>query len=109
MAPKYTIINNLADEIPDIPPDSIISRTIYSDDQVKAVLFGFAPGQELSEHTASTAAVLYFVSGTAEIKLGQDRSQAQPGTYVHMEAHLPHSIKAETAVVMLLLLPRSGE
>lgn len=108
MASNYTIINNLVEEIPDIPVDSIISRTIFSDDQVKAVLFGFAPGQELSEHTASTAAVLYVVEGKAEIKLGDDRLPAQPGTYVHMESHLPHSIKAETSVVMLLLLLRTG-
>ncbi len=106
MASKYTILNNLVDEIPDIPTDSIVSKTIFSDDQVKAVLFGFAPGQELSEHTASTAATLYIVSGQAEMKLGNDSFAAQPGTYVHMEPHLPHSIKAETSTVMLLLLLR---
>jgi len=107
MGPKYTILSDLGDEIPNVPSDSIISRTIFSDDQVKAVLFGFAPGQELSEHTASTAAVLYFVSGRAEMKLGTDLLAAQPGTYVHMEPHLSHSIKAETDTVMLLLLLRS--
>ncbi|MGW8249328.1 MAG: cupin domain-containing protein [Anaerolineales bacterium] len=105
---SYTFLSNLADEIPDIPADSIISRTIYTDEQVKAVLFGFAPGQELSEHTAATPAILYFVSGEASLQLEAERMEARPGTYVHMQANQPHSIKAETYTVMLLLLLRSS-
>src|SRR3972149_6584847 len=58
MNSAYAFFENLASEIPEIPPDSIISRTIYGDEQVKVVLFGFAQGQELSEHTASQAALL---------------------------------------------------
>ena len=41
-----------------ITEESTISRTVHQDDRLKAVLFGFAPGQELSEHTASVPAVL---------------------------------------------------
>lgn len=108
MERKYTFLSNLLEEIPEIPTDSIISRTIYTDPQLKAVLFGFAAGQELSEHTAATAAILYFVSGKASLRLGADRMEAQPGTYVHMQANLPHSIHADTDTIMLLLLLRSG-
>jgi quercetin dioxygenase-like cupin family protein len=108
MGLNYTFLSNLVDEIPEIPAGSIISRTIYTDDQVKAVLFGFAPGQELSEHTAATPAIIYFVSGEASLQMGADRMAAQPGTYVHMQANQPHSIKADTYTVMLLLLLRSG-
>ena len=38
------------------PEDGILSRTLFNDDRVKAVVFGFGKGEELSEHTASTAA-----------------------------------------------------
>lgn len=100
----YTYFENLASEIPEIPPDSIVSRTLYEDDQHKAVLFGFAAGQELSEHTASQTALLYFVQGQAKLTLGEDESLAQPGTWVRMAARLPHSVQAETTLVMLLLL-----
>ena len=100
----YTYFEDLATEISEIPPDSIVSRTLYEDDQHKAILFGFAAGQELSEHTASQTALLYFVQGEAKLTLGEDESKAGPGTWVRMEPRLPHSVLAETTLVMLLLL-----
>jgi quercetin dioxygenase-like cupin family protein len=81
-----------------------LSRTIYQDDQVKAVLFGFAAGQELSEHTASRPAILWFVQGQATVGLGMDQREAVAGTWIHMQAGLTHSIAAKTPVVMLLVL-----
>lgn len=102
----YTYFMNMAAELPEIPPDSILSRTVYGDDQVKVVLFGFAPGQELSEHTASQTALLYFVQGEAQLTLGGEQQAAGPGTFVRMEPGLPHSVQAQTPLVMLLLLLR---
>ena len=104
MESVYSYTANLADLLPDIPADSIISRTLYAGDDVKATLFGFAAGQELSEHTASQPAILHFLQGDADLALGDDRYEAHPGTWAHMPAHLPHSIRARTPVVMLLLL-----
>ncbi len=104
----YAYFANLIDTLPDIPADSIVSRTLHSGDDVKAVLFGFAAGQELSEHTASMPATLIFLQGEADIKLGEDRMSAQAGTLVHMPPNLTHSISAKTPVVMLLLLLRGG-
>jgi quercetin dioxygenase-like cupin family protein len=109
MKSTYTFLKDLALEIPDIPADSILSRTIYQDDHVKAVLFGFAEGQELSEHTASQPALLFFVRGEARLTLGDDEMKAQPGAWVHMAPRLAHSVHAETPVVMLLLLLRGTE
>jgi quercetin dioxygenase-like cupin family protein len=86
------------------PVDGIISRTIYQDDRVKAVLFGFGALQELSEHTASKPAIMHFLSGEADVTLGGKPLAAVPGTWVHMAAGLAHSIVAKTPVVMLLLL-----
>jgi quercetin dioxygenase-like cupin family protein len=76
----YVFIPNLAETMPDIPENSTLSRTIYEDNQVKAVLFSFAQGQELSEHTASKPAILHFVQGEAQVTLGGDISQATAGT-----------------------------
>jgi quercetin dioxygenase-like cupin family protein len=100
----YTFLPDLNDLMSEISPDTIISRTFYSDDQLKSVLFGFAEGQELSEHTASKPAILQFLSGEAQLTLGEDVLEARPGTWVHMPAHLPHSVLAQTPVIMLLLL-----
>ncbi len=101
---NYALFNDLAGQMPEIPPDSIISRTIYSDDQIKAILFGFAPGQELSEHTASVPAIIQILQGEGRLGLGGETSEARPGTWVHMPAGLPHSLLAHTPLIMLLLM-----
>ena len=103
----YKYFGNLAGEIPEIPADSIISRTIYKDDQVNVVLFGFAPGQELSEHTASQPALLYFVEGQATLTLDEDVLEAGPGTWTRMPPRMAHRILARSKLVMLLILLRS--
>ena len=100
----FTFINNLAGMMTDIPADSIISRTFYSDDGVKGILFGFAAGQELSEHTAARPAILHFLSGEAQLTLGEESLTAGPGTWIHMAARLPHSVLAQTPTTMLLVL-----
>jgi quercetin dioxygenase-like cupin family protein len=99
----YTMFLDLAKETQ--PPDKgILSRTLYHDDRLKVVIFGFAQGEELSEHTASMPAVLYFLQGEARLTLGDDTLEAKPGTWVHMSKGLRHSIQANAPVVMLLLL-----
>ena len=97
-------VPNLLDLLPATPPDSILSRSVYSDEALKVILFRFAPGQELSEHTAARPAVLHFLQGEADLTLGGASSVAGPGTGAHMPAHMPHSVKARTEVVMLLLM-----
>ena len=99
----YTHILDLAKEA-EPPADGKSSKTIYQNDQIKAVVFGFGQGQGLSEHTAAKPAMLYFVKGEASVGLGDDVHDAQAGTWVHMPANLKHSIKAKTPVVMLLVL-----
>jgi len=98
---SYTLIPNLSGEV-QIPENGILSRTLYNDDHVKILVFGFAPGQELSAHTAPMAASIYVHSGEAKLTLGEDVHEAQAGTFVHMPPQLPHGIVARTPVVMLL-------
>ncbi|MFO7664120.1 MAG: cupin domain-containing protein [Chloroflexota bacterium] len=106
MTQPYNLIPNLADLSPDVPADTISSRTFYKDDRLSAILFGFAPGQELSEHTSAYPAVLHFLRGRARVTLGEDEMTLEAGAWAHMAPRLPHSIVAETPVVMLLLMLR---
>jgi quercetin dioxygenase-like cupin family protein len=103
MSNNYTHIVDLAKEV-DPPEDGILTRTLFNDDHVKAVIFGFGQGEELSEHTASMPAILHLISGEATLTLGDETVEAQPGTWIHMPASLQHSVHAKTPVVMLLLL-----
>ncbi len=94
---------NLAESV--VPPaDGIVSRTIFQDDRLKVVLFGFGAGEELSEHTASKPAVMHFLSGEAAVTLGGETVTAQAGTWIHLAAGLMHAIHAKQPTVMLLLL-----
>ena len=103
MTTTYTHFLDLAKEVP--PPDKgILSRTLFNDDRLKVVVFGFGQGEELSEHTASMPAVLHFLQGEASLTLDADIVEAKPGTWVHMPKGMRHSIQAKTPVVMLLLL-----
>jgi len=99
----YSLFLDLAAEV-EPPAKGILSRTLCNNDRVKAVIFGFGQGEELSEHTASMPAILHFLSGEAKLTLGDDPLDAKPGTWAHMPAGLRHSIQARTPVVMLLLL-----
>ena len=103
MSQSYTHIIDLAKEV-EPPDDGILTRTLFNDDDVKAVIFGFGQGEELSEHTASMPAILHFIKGEATLTLGDETVEGQPGTWIHMEPNLKHSVKAKTQVVMLLLL-----
>ncbi len=104
----YTYIPSLSNLLPDTPPDSITSRTLYTDERVKAVLFRFATGQELSEHTASQPAILHIVEGEADVTMGDDTMPVHAGTWIHMSPNLRHGIVAKTPLTMLLLLIKAG-
>jgi len=86
------------------PVKGILSRTLHNDEKMKAVLFAFGAGEELSEHTASMPAILHFLQGEATLTLGEDRVEAKSNTWVHMPTGQRHSIHAKTPLVMLLLL-----
>lgn len=104
MPSDYHFVADLADQITEPLPDTIISKTFYSDGQLKVILFGFAPGQELSEHTASVPAIIHIIEGEAQLTLGKDPYDARAGTWAHMPANLPHSLYAKTPTKMLLIM-----
>ncbi len=103
MSNNYTHITDLAKQV-EPPDDGILTRTLFSDDNVKAVTFGSGQGEELSEHTASMPAILHIISGEATLTLGDETIEAQQGTWIRMAPNLKHSVKTKKLVVMLLLL-----
>ena len=101
---EYEFVEDVAQLINDIPTESIVSRKVMSNDDVKVTLFGFAQGEALTEHTAALPAILHFIEGEATVGLGSETVKAKAGSIIYMPAHLPHSVQAETAVSMLLYL-----
>jgi quercetin dioxygenase-like cupin family protein len=102
-SPNFTFFSNLAEEVTP-PDDGTLSRTVHNDNQIKVILFGFAKGEELSEHTSSMPAIIQIIEGEAEIGLGERSRAANAGSWIRMQPNLKHSVKAKTPVVMLLTL-----
>jgi quercetin dioxygenase-like cupin family protein len=103
MTNNYIALNDLIHQV-ELPADGTLSRTLQQDERSKVVLFAFSAGQELSEHTAATPAIMHFLDGEADVTLGSGSLTASAGSWIHMPPQLPHSIRAKTPVVMLLTL-----
>lgn len=102
MDTPYTLVVDLAKELTP-PANGILSRTLFTGERLKAVGFGFAPGEQ-SEHTASFPAIIHLLSGDATVTLGPDRHELSAGAWMHLTPKLPHSIHAKNPVTLLLLL-----
>ena len=103
----YTSIPNIFKEI-DVPDKGILSHTVHNDTSVKIILFGFAPGQELTAHTAPMPATIQVLRGEAAVTLGADSIEAGEGCIIHMQANLAHGIVAKTPLLMLLTLIKAA-
>jgi quercetin dioxygenase-like cupin family protein len=106
MTEIYTYFEDLLQQLPEIPEDSVVSRTMLDSPAAKITLFGFAAGQEMTEHTAAYPALLQVLKGQGEITLNGEVHQARPGTLIHMPPKLPHSVRASEPFVFLLTLIR---
>jgi len=87
-----------------VPAKGILSQTLHNDDLVKVVLFAFAPGEELSAHTAPMPATLHFLEGSGTVTLGGDTNAVESGSFAYMPPNLAHAIVARTGMVMLLVM-----
>lgn len=101
-----TRFTDLVAEAP-IPARGILSQTVSDADGVSLILFAFAAGEELAEHTSARPAIVHVLAGEADCAVGEDRFPGQAGTWFRMAAGTPHAIRARTGLVMALyLLPR---
>lgn len=100
--PNYRI-KQLADEV-SFPESGKQSVVLLENSKTKVILFTFAAGGGLAEHVAPCDAMIQIISGVGVITVGDESVEGKPGTWVQMVAKIPHSIKAETPMAMLLTL-----
>jgi quercetin dioxygenase-like cupin family protein len=106
MTTPYTFFADLAAEAP-IPARGILSQTLSNEGDVEFLLFAFAAGEELSEHTSARPAIIHILKGEGELIVGGDVYPARPGTWLRMAPEVKHSLAARTPMQMALyLLPR---
>ncbi|MBK8479320.1 MAG: cupin domain-containing protein [Opitutaceae bacterium] len=87
----------------------IVSRTVLSAGRTRVVLFGFAAGQELTEHATPARALVQILSGRSEWTLGGEQRTLSAGELLHMPPGLAHSVRAVEAFSMLLTLVRESD
>jgi quercetin dioxygenase-like cupin family protein len=103
MTTTHTFFPNLTAEAP-VPARGIHSQTLSNEAGVELVLFAFAAGEQLSEHTSARPAIIHILSGEGDLTVEGDAYAAIPGTWVRMPADTRHSLFARTPVVMALYL-----
>ena len=108
--PAQEKILSLAEETR-FAPNGIVSRTLLNTAGVRTVLFGFAEGQELSEHTSTQHALIQILSGACEFSVAGKPHPLQSGDLLYMPPNLAHAVKATKPFSMLLTLfkPRSQD
>lgn len=84
--------------------NGIVSRTLLRTASTRVVLFGFAEGQELTEHTSTQSAVVQILSGECEFSLGGKPHTAKAGDLIYMPPNLRHAVSATKQFSMLLTL-----
>lgn len=98
-----TDILDIAAAVP-VVPDSTVSRTILKADGARVVLFSFAAGQELTEHTAAIPVLLQAVDGHFSVTADGRTVELVPGGLVHLSARLPHAVLAREPGRLLLTM-----
>lgn len=84
--------------------NGIVSRTILRTPTSRVVLFGFAAGQELTEHTSTQHAMIEILSGSCDFSLAGKPNALKAGDLLYMPPNMPHAVKATEAFSMLLTL-----
>jgi quercetin dioxygenase-like cupin family protein len=86
--------------------NGIVSRTLLQTANSRVVLFGFAAGQELTEHTSTQHAVAQILTGECDFALAGEWHPLKAGDLLYMPPSLPHAVKATTPFSMLLTLSK---
>jgi quercetin dioxygenase-like cupin family protein len=84
--------------------NGIVSRTLLRTADSRTVLFGFAEGQALTEHTPTQHALTQILSGTCEFSLAGVPRELKTGDMLYMPPNLPHAVKTTQQFSILLTL-----
>jgi quercetin dioxygenase-like cupin family protein len=105
-AAQHVFFRDLLAEAP-VPERGILSQTLSDEEGVRLVLFSFAAGEELSEHTAARPAIVHILQGEADVVAAGATYSAGPGSWLRMARGTAHAIRATTPLVLALYLLRA--
>lgn len=89
----------------DIPEDGVLSRVLHKDGGIRLVGFAFDTGQELTEHTSASTAIVQVVTGAIDFKVDGSTHRMGSRSWLVVPPRRPHSLVAvEPATILLTLL-----
>ncbi len=82
------------DETVQISASGIVSRTLLQSAEMRVVLFSFAAGQELTEHSSPRRALVQILDGSCDFFFAGKWERLTPGMLLHMPPDHPHAVRA---------------
>ncbi len=81
----------------------IVSQALLTAPGLRATLFNFAAGQELSEHTSTSRVLVQVIAGRCEFSVGGQPRVLVPGELLHVPPKLPHAVRALDEMTLLVI------
>lgn len=91
-------------DITEFSAHGIVSRALLTGPTLRMTLFGFAAGQELSEHASPRRAVIHILSGSSQWTIDGKKQEIRAGQILHLPPGVPHAVLAAEPFSMLLIL-----
>ncbi|MBA3849415.1 MAG: cupin domain-containing protein [Opitutus sp.] len=85
------------------PEHGIASQALLTAPGLRATLFRFASGQELSEHTSPARVLVQVMAGTCEFSVAGQVHLLRPGELMHLPPHAPHAVRAPEDLTLLVV------
>lgn len=85
------------------PTHGIASQALLTAPGLRATLFRFAAGQELSEHTSPARVLVQVMAGVCEFSVDGKVHLLHPGEMMHLPPHAPHAVRAPEDLTLLVV------
>ena len=101
---RFTAIGNVVGMVP-VEADRVKAVSVLKATGANVVVFAFDAGVELREHTAQQPVLLQVLDGAVTVHLDGQVIPLGPGSLLHIEPHVAHSVTAaEPAHLQLTVL-----
>ncbi len=102
LAPDEAQSLKLADAL-QTSPSGIVSRTLLQSPDLRAILFTFAEGQELTSHTSRRRALVQILDGACDFFFAGKWQRLEAGSFLHLPPGHPHAVRAGAGPFAMLL------
>lgn len=86
-----------------VSESGIVSRTVLQTEEIRAVLFTFSAGQELTSHSSRRRALVHILDGECDFFFGGKWQPLTAGTLLHLPPREPHAVRAARGPFSMLL------